>query len=85
MLMDSSCVAKSIEVIAADRQERLTVDTSGYDGDVSNDEEGDDDSSLSSCEAACSSREVPKDERQRSILSLSDSILRFLFKSPETI
>jgi hypothetical protein len=79
MLMDSSCVAKSIEVIAAD--------TSGYDGDVSslNDEEGDDDSSLSSFEAACSSREVPEDERQRSLLSLSNSILRFLFKSPETI
>jgi hypothetical protein len=26
---DSSCVAKSIDVIAADRQERLTLDTSG--------------------------------------------------------
>ena len=64
---DSSCVAKSIEVIAADRQERLTLDTSGYDGDVSNDEEGDDDSSLSSCEAACSSRELSEDERQRSL------------------
>ena len=85
MLMDSSCVAKSIEVIAADRQERLTLDTSGYDGDVSNDEEGDEDSSLSSCKAACSLRELPEDERQRSFLSLPNSILRFLFKSPEPI
>ena len=83
---DSSCVAKSIEVIAADRQERLTLDTSGYDGDVSEfDDEGDDDSSLSSCEAACSSRELPEDERQRSLLSLSNSILRFLFKSPNDL
>ena len=80
---DSSCVAKSIEVIAADRQERLTLDTSGYDGDVSefDDEVEDDDSSLSSYKSSCSSRELPEDERQYSLLSLSNSILRFLFKA----
>lgn len=63
LMLDSSTVAKPIEVIKADRQERLTLDTSGYDGDVSSfdDKEGDDDSSLSSYEASCSSRELTEE------------------------